>query len=436
MSEQSPPRATHVVTGIGQAFTGRPADGAAGDDPTLARSTFVPELLTDVVVAAGARGRILYVGPESGLEVAVDVSAADVYDADGRLATPGLIDAHTHLVFAGRRHEEYALRCLGATYQELAEAGGGIRASTRAFREVDAETLQACSRLRLDAVLAHGTTTIEIKGGYGLDLEQELKALAVIGALAEEGPQRVVGTFLGAHAVPDEYQGRQADYVDRVVDEMLPAVADQGIARFCDVFCEAGYFSVAESERILEAGKAHGLLPKIHSDEFEALGGTELAARLGAASADHLTAITDGGIRALAASGTVGVLLPGTTLFLGKQDYAPARRMLEAGVAVALATDFNPGSSTFISLPVITTIACSQLKMHPAEALAGITSVAARALRLEQETGRLEAGLAADLVLWEADDYRMIPYAAGHPLVHRVLIGGVTVWKSISGICR
>lgn len=417
------PKADLLITDIGQAYTGRPASGAGPDDPSLAKSTFLPELRSGIVIACGA-GRILFVGSRAELEDAVDPADAEFLDAGGRLATPGFVDCHTHLVFQGWRHDEYALRCVGSTYREIAEAGGGIRSSVRRFREAGVESLLESAGVRLRAMLACGTTTVEIKGGYGLSTEAELKALEVIGTLAEEGPQRVLPTFLGAHEVPDEYREGREDYLDLVVEEMLPAVAEQGIARFCDVFCETGVFTAREAERVLVAGQQFGLGAKIHSDEFDAIGGTEMAAALEAVSADHLTAITPEGIDVLARSRTVPVLLPGTTLFLGKTDFAPARALLERGAPVALATDFNPGSSTFISLGLITTIACSMMKMHPAEALQGVTVNAARALGLQNEVGRLEPGMAADIVLWDADDYRMIPYAAGHSLADTVLING------------
>ncbi|MFO7768186.1 MAG: imidazolonepropionase [bacterium] len=415
-----------VVTGIGEAYTARTAATGGPDDPSLDRSTFVPELVRGAALACGG-GRILYVGPEEGLEEAVDTGDARQLDAQGALVTPGLIDAHTHMVYGGSRHDEYALRSTGASYLEIAEAGGGIRSTVGATRGAGEEQLEAGARMRLEAALALGTTTVEIKSGYGLETETELKTLEVIRALAEGGPQRVEATFLGAHEVPDGYRDRREAYIELVIEEMIPAAAEQGIASFCDVFCEKGVFTAEETERILAAGLGHGLRPKVHSDEFEAIGGTEAAVRVGAVSADHLTAVTSSGIRALAGSGTVPVLLPGTTLFLGKTDYAPARTLLEAGAPVALATDMNPGSSTFLSLPLMTTVACSMMKMHPAEALQAVTANAARALGLEGEVGTLEAGMAADLVVWDAGDYREIPYAAGHPLVRTVLIAGTPV---------
>jgi len=420
-------KADLVVTGIGQAYTARPAASETGSpDPSLKHSTFMPELINDAAVACGD-GRILYVGGEDLVEKEVDTSDALIVDAEGRLVTPGLVDCHTHLVFDGSRHDEYSMRCMGSSYLEIAEAGGGIRSTVRSFREADEDLLFNSAQARMAAMAFTGTTTVEIKSGYGLSTGEELKALSVAGRLAEEESLRVVPTFLGAHEVPDEYQSDRTGYVDLVINEMIPEVAKQGVARFCDVFCEKGVFSVEESERILMAGLEHGLGAKIHSDEFEALGGTEMAVSIGAVSAEHLTALTESGIVALAGSATVPVLLPGTTLFLGKRDYAPARDLLDRGAQVALATDFNPGSSTVMSLPLITTIACSQMGMHPAEALQGVTVNAARALGLQDEVGRLEVGLSADLVIWDADDYRMIPYAAGHPLVLFVVIEGDAV---------
>ncbi len=416
-------KADLVLTGAGEIYTARPAGDAGPDDPSLAGSTVRPELLSGAAVAC-AEGRIVYVGPESELETAVDLSEATVADLDGRLLTPGLIDPHTHLVFDAPRHEEYALRCMGADYQVIAAAGGGIRSSVRTFRAADEETLYYQAVPRLLAMAMTGTTAVEIKSGYGLSLEDELKALRVIARLDDELPVGIVPTFLGAHEIPDEYREDREGYVRLVIEEMLPAVEDQGIASFCDVFCETGVFTAEESERILTAAKTHSLGAKIHSDEFDAIGGTEMAVRIGAVSAEHLTAVTEGGIAALAGSDTVAVLLPGTTLFLGKTDYAPARALLDSGAAVALATDFNPGSSTFLSLPLMMTIACSQMKMHPAEAWQGVTTRAAQALGLEHEIGRIEVGMRADLVVWDADDYRLIPYAAGHPLALVVIVEG------------
>ncbi|MBW3554477.1 MAG: imidazolonepropionase, partial [Gemmatimonadetes bacterium] len=300
----------------------------------------------------------------------------------------------------------------------------GINASVRDLRERSEEELVALTRDRLRPVLALGTTTVEVKSGYGLTTEDELKMLRVVRALDQEGPLDLVPTFLGGHEVPPEYRDRPAAYVDLLVEEMIPAVAGAGLARFCDVFMEPGVFDAAQTRRILEAGLDHGMVPKLHADELEPSGGAELAAELGAASADHLGAITDTGIAALAGSRTVATLLPGTLFFLGRKQYAPARRLLEAGATVALATDFNPGSSASPSLPLILTIACSQMGMDPLEALVAGTRNGARALRLEDGRGTLSAGAPADLVLWDAADHREIPYRYGIRLARRVWKGG------------
>jgi len=417
------PAADLIATGIGQIYTACPSSSPSTDDPGLERSTFIPELIPDAALAS-RDGNLIYIGPESGLDAAVEYSDAIEVDAAGGLVTPGLIDCHTHLVFAGSRHDEYAMRSVGVSYQDIAAGGGGIRASVRSFRDADSVEIADQAAVRLQAMALSGTTTVEIKSGYGLSLEAELKALALIDEVDEEVPLRIVPTFLGAHEIPDEYRSDRDAYINLIIDEMLPVVEEQGIARFCDVFCETGVYTAEESERILKAGQQHGLMAKIHSDEFDAIGGTEMAVSIGALSADHLAAVTPSGIKALAGSQTVGVLLPGTTVFLGKGEHAPARDLLNAGVAVAIATDFNPGSSTFLSLPLMTTFACSLLHMHPAETLQAVTANAARALGLNDQTGRLMPGMAADFVLWDADDYRMIPYAAGHPLMILSVVGG------------
>ncbi|HUG41992.1 MAG TPA: imidazolonepropionase [Longimicrobiales bacterium] len=380
----------------------------------------------DGVVKDGAvvvdGGRIVAVGPEA--ELARRHPDAGRVDCAGGVLTPGLVDSHTHAVFGRWRADEYALRARGVPYMEIARRGGGINASVRDLRERSEEELVALTRERLGHLLALGTTTVEVKSGYGLTTADELKMLRVVRALDAEGPLDLVPTFLGAHEVPPEYRDRPDAYVDLVVEEMIPAVAEAGLARFCDVFMEPGVFDARQSRRILEAGAAHGLIPRLHADELEPSGGAELAAGLGAASADHLGAISDAGIAALAASGTVATLLPATLFFLGRKAYAPARRLLDAGATVALATDFNPGSSPSPSLPLVLTIACSQMGLDPLEALVAATRGGARALRLEDGRGTLVPGAPADLVLWDAADHREIPYRYGIPLARRVWKGG------------
>lgn len=380
----------------------------------------------DQVVTRGAvavaDGAIAAVGPEA--ELVARFPDAEPVDCGDGVLTPGLVDSHTHAVFGRWRADEYALRSRGVPYMEIARSGGGINASVRDLRGRSQDELVELTRRRLRSLLDLGTTTAEVKSGYGLTIDDELKMLRVVRRLDEEGPLDLVPTFLGAHEVPPEYAGRADDYVQVVVEEMIPEVAREGLARFCDVFMEPGVFDGRQARRILEAGLAHGLTPKLHADELEPSGGAELAAELGAASADHLGAISDAGIAALAGSDTVATLLPGTLFFLGRSAYAPARALLDAGATVALATDFNPGSSTSPSLPLVMTMACSRMGMSPLEALLAATRGGARALRLDDGRGSLREGAPADLVLWDTDDYREIPYRYGVRLARAVWKGG------------
>ncbi|MEX0907854.1 MAG: imidazolonepropionase [Gemmatimonadota bacterium] len=356
-------------------------------------------------------GRIDRVGPTR--ELAAAAPDAVRIDCAGGVITPGFVDSHTHAVFGGWRAAEYALRSRGMSYMEIARRGGGINASVRDVRARDEAELVALTRGRLETLLQHGTTTVEVKSGYGLDTATELKQLRAVHAASEGLPMTVVPTFLGAHEVPPEYRDRREDYVDLLVNEMIPAVAATSLAVFCDVFMEPGVFTGADARRILEAGLAHGLKPKLHADELENSGGAELAASLGAASADHLGAISEEGISALAGSTTVATLLPATLLFLGRTAHAPARRLLDAGVTVALATDFNPGSSPTPSMPLVLTLACSLMGMDPIEAIYAATAAGARALRLADGTGTITAGAPADLLLWDIGDHRELPYRYG-----------------------
>jgi imidazolonepropionase len=360
-------------------------------------------------------------------ELAARFPRAERVDGGGGLLTPGFIDSHTHAVFAGWRAAEYGLRSRGVPYMEIARRGGGILASVRAVRARSEDELVALTRSKLRQMLELGTTTAEVKSGYGLETEAELRMLRAVRRLAEEGPIDLVPTFLGAHEVAPEYAGRADAYIETITREMIPAVAAEGLAVFCDVFMEPGVFTGAQTRRVLEAGLKYGLVPKLHADEFEGSGGAELAASLGAASADHLGAISDQGIEALAASGTVATLLPSTLFFLGKQKYAAARRLIAAGARVALATDYNPGTSPSNNMALVLTMACSQMSMNPYEALHAATAGGAQALRLTDGRGTLKEGAPADIVLWDVQDVEEIPYHFGQPRIRGVWKRGARV---------
>ncbi|MBI2162930.1 MAG: imidazolonepropionase, partial [candidate division NC10 bacterium] len=319
---------------------------------------------------AARRGKIVWVGPTADLLTSVRPMAfSKLLDAYGKTVMPGLVDPHTHLVFAGTRENEFGMRIQGKTYLQIAAAGGGINATVAATRKASTQELKAAARKSLDRMLVLGTTTVEAKSGYGLDVETELKMLEVIGELNEEGPATVIPTFMGAHEIPPELRQNPEAYVDLVITRMLPEVAARKLARFCDIFCETGVFSVEQSERVLFAAAGLGLEPRVHADELTDLGAATLAARIKARTADHLLFANDDGIRQMAAAGVIAVLLPGTPYFLHMQRYARARDMIAAGVPVALATDFNPGSCMTESLPLILNLACTQMRMLPAEAI-------------------------------------------------------------------
>lgn len=361
-------------------------------------------------------------------QVGSRLETAEVVDATGRLVTPGLVDPHTHLVFAGSRENEFEMRLQGATYMDIMEAGGGIHATTSATREADEEQLYQESQRRLDSFLRHGVTTLEAKSGYGLSLEHELKQLEVAQKLNQDHPVDVVSTFMGAHAVPSAYKDRPDDFVELVIQEMIPEVARRKLAEFNDVFCERGVFTPDQSRRILEAGKEYGLAPKIHADEIEPYGGAELAAQVGAVSADHLLKASDAGIQAMAEAGVVAVLLPGTAFFL-MAEMAEGRKMVDAGVPVALSTDCNPGSSPTISLPLIMNLGCLQMGMTPGEVLAATTINAAHAIRRGHEIGSLEPGKKADLVVFDVPNYMGLQYHYGSNHTQTVIKDGKVVYK-------
>jgi imidazolonepropionase len=398
---------------------------ASGSGQPARRGRLMQEL--DVIPdgALVARdGRIEWVGPTADLPAMP--ADADVIDASGKVVLPGFVDSHTHLVFAGSREDEFEQRLRGASYQEIAARGGGINATVRRVREASKDELNALARRRLNRLLGFGVTTAEVKSGYGLSLAEEVKCLEVIAELNAEGPLELVPTFLGAHAVPPEFHSDRAGYVRLLTDEMLPEVARRRLAEFCDVFCETGVFSLAESERILGRARELGLRLKLHADELTPLGGAELAARLGAVSADHLLCITDAGIEALAEAGTVATLLPGTAFFLGA-GYAPARRLIDRGAAVALASDCNPGTCPTENLPLVGAMACTQMGMLPAEALTALTLNAAAAVGRSDRLGSLEVGKQADLVICDVPDYRHLFYHFGVSHVGRVVKRGRVV---------
>lgn len=380
------------------------------------------EVLNDAAVLIGDDGLIQDVGPYDDLKRSAGKGNAKLVEVDGVLF-PGFVDSHTHTVFGVARTGEQERRAKGEGYKEIAAQGGGILASVTDVRDRSLEDLVAFTEQRLGHFLALGTTTVEVKSGYGLSLGAELKQLEVVKTVSR-GTPAVVATFLGAHEIPPEFRDRPDDYVELVVNEMLPAVEQQGIARYCDVFCEPGVFTVEQSRRVLEAARRRGLGLKLHADELDPSGGAELAAQLGAVSADHLAAISDDGVRALAASDTIAVLLPGTMLFLGQRRQAPGRRLIDAGAAVALATDFNPGSSPGMSLPLMGMLGVTQLGLSPAEALIAMTVNGAAAVGEAATRGQIAKGFRADLALAAVRDWRELVYWYGVNLITDVWVSG------------
>jgi imidazolonepropionase len=379
-----------------------------------------PQMRELFIIPDGAmlvrEGMIQRVGRRAEIEPLVEAET-EVVDAGGRVVLPGFVDAHTHPVFAGNRVDEFEQRASGTTYQEIAAGGGGILSTVRRTRAATEPELVAAAKRYAEWFLRTGTTSVEAKSGYGLTIDDELKLLHAIRQLAHETPLRYVPTFLGAHDVPDEFRNRRDDYVALVIDEMLPRIAADSLAEYCDVFCEERVFNTDESRRILTAARRYGLGLRIHADQLSLSGGAQLAAELGAATADHLEHTDAAGIEALRSAGVQPVLLPGSVYALGSQRYPPARAMIDAGLAVVIATDFNPGSSPTPSMPMVLSLAATHMRMTPAEALTAATINAAHSLGRGGQVGSLEPGKYADFVIHDCEDYREIPYFFGieHP---------------------
>jgi imidazolonepropionase len=368
-------------------------------------------------------GIIEWVGREADWTIETSTET-NILDASEKVVLPGFVDSHTHLVFAGSRENEFALRAEGKTYQEIVQAGGGIWSTVKEVRKATKKELKRAAEKRLDEMMKHGTTTVEIKSGYGLDMDNEVKMLEVINELEKEHYMTVVSTFLGAHAIPPEYDNNSDEYVRFLLDKLIPYVGRKQLARFSDVFCEKGYFNTLQGEYVLNEGKKFGLRPKVHADELSACGGAELAAKVGAISADHLEHMSSKGIDALRESEVLATLLPGVSFFLGHQ-YAPARELIEAGVPVALASDFNPGSCMSFSMPMMMTIACTQMKMTPEETITASTLNGAAALGLSDKLGSIEAGKVADIAIYDIPNYRYLPYHFGTNFLRTVIKRGV-----------
>ena len=349
-------------------------------------------------------------------------------DCGGKMVTCGFVDSHTHPVFLDNRDEEYAMRLAGATYEKIAEKGGGIVSSVEGVRNASEDELIDKVSQRMDRFIAGGTTTIEAKSGYGLDTESELKSLSVIHKVHKSHAIDLIPTFMGSHAFPQEFADDHDGYVNLICNEMIPAVAAQGIAVFNDVFCEEGYFTVAQSKRILETGKKYGLKPRLHADEFVDSGAAELAGEVGAISADHLMAVSADGINALVENNVIATLLPGTTFFLGKSTYAPARELINSGITLSLATDFNPGSCYIQSMPFIMTLACMHLGMTVEESFQAATYHGAKALDLEDKIGSIKVGKSADLIIWGISSLLDIPYYVSNHPIRYVMKNGEVVF--------
>ena len=398
-----------LITGASQLLTLRgrgPRRGASLSKLSVIRDGAL--LLRDgLIVAVDSRAKV---------EVLPEARAAEKIDVGGRVVLPGFVDVHTHLIHAASRAEEYELKIQGASYEEIARKGGGILNSVKKLRAATSAALKARTHRALKEFAAYGTTTIEAKSGYGLDAVSELKILRLHSELAKEQPLEIVSTFLGAHVVPAEFRkstNGAESYVQLLTEQLIPEIAAAGLAEFCDVFCDRGAFTLAQSKRVLEAGVRHGLAPRLHAEQLSRTGATQLAVKIGAASCDHLEQVNRADIAVLGESKTVAGLLPGCDFHLGLKQYAPARSLIEAGAIVSLATDYNPGTSPTLSMAMILSLACTQLRMTPAEAIAAATINAAYSLRREKRIGSLEVGKQADLAVFEVEDYREIPYYFG-----------------------
>ena len=376
-------------------------------------------------------GLITHVGETSDLLGLIDKARYEVIDCVGRCVMPGFIDAHTHLVFGGYRAEEFSWRLAGASYMEIMEKGGGIVNTVHATQKASREELKQLAFEHLNSMLAQGVTTVEAKSGYGLDLITEIKQLEVASELNRDHPIEVVSTFMGAHAIPPGYKGRADAFIDFMIGDVLPVVAERKLAEFCDVFCEKGVFSIEQSRRLLQAARKYGLKAKVHADEIVPLGGAELAAEVGAVSADHLLHASDGGIDLLAAKEVVAVLLPATAFCL-KEPYARGRYMIDRGLAVALATDFNPGSCFTASIPLIFALAVLYMGLSPAEAITALTCNAAAAVCRTDSIGSIEPGKQGDIIILKYPSHLFIPYHVGMNTIERVIKKGQLVWEKNS----
>jgi len=383
------------------------------------------------IIADGAmrvrEGRIAAVGPRAEIERATNQDTV-IVDAGGHIVLPGFVDAHTHPVFAGTRADEFEKRAAGATYAEIAAEGGGIRSTVRKTRAATESALLEAARRYVDWFLRAGTTTVEAKSGYGLSLEAETKILRVIRMIHAEGRLRFVPTFLGAHEIPDEYRGRTDEYAQLVIHEMLPPIAEARLAEYCDVFCEPNVFPAPLAAQIVRAARAHGLGVRMHADQFSADYGSLVAAEAGAATADHLERTTLAGLEALRDANVQPVLVPASVYNLGSTHYPDARRMIALGLPIVLATDFNPGSSPTASMPMVFSIACTHMKMTPAECVTAATINAAYSLERGHEIGSLEPGKFADFVIHDCDDYRELPYFFGRETARAVYVKGTCVY--------
>jgi imidazolonepropionase len=413
-----------LITGASQLLTLR------GGAPRRGNSLSKLGIVEDGAILVQA-GKIAAVGSRPQVEALKVARGTDRLDVGGRVVLPGFVDSHTHLIHAASRAEEYELKIQGASYEEIARKGGGILNSVKKLRALTAEELKMRARAALEEFASYGTTTVEAKSGYGLDVASELKILRLQRELNGEQPLEIVSTFLGAHVVPAEFRGKPNGaerYIEILLTQMLPEVANAKLAEFCDVFCDRGAFTRNQSKKILCAGQQQGLTSRLHAEQLSRTEATQLGVALGAASCDHLEQVNAADIRALGKSRTVATLLPGCDFHLGWKSYAPARALIDAGAIVALATDYNPGTSPTVSMPMVLSLACTQLRMSPAEAIAASTINAAYALRRDNRIGSLEIGKQADLVAFEVEDYREIPYYFGMQRCWMTMKGGEIVY--------